>query len=128
MLYIGGPLQLSIMGLFSNLFVAELALLPETWLRAISYVQEDAKVSIDRCTFYSGYEKDLEEQVQILLLILGKYHEIQKASRFSPHKLYSIKFPRRHLSQVRMLSLQPLSEEELRQVVAGPGARERMGL
>lgn len=107
------------MGIFSNLFVGELALLPETWLRAISYVQEDAKVSIDRCTFYSGYEKDLEEQVQILLLILGKYHEIQEASRFSPHKLYSIRFPRRYLSQVRMLALQRLSEEDLAKVQAG---------
>ena len=112
------------MGILSNLFTKELAFVPSTWLRAISNVQEDGKASIDRCTFSSGYEKDLKELVQILQILLEKYDEIQKASHFSPHKLYSIRVPRGLCDRMIELSLKPLSDEDLSQVRGGPGAQE----
>jgi hypothetical protein len=96
-----------------GLFTKKVSLPASTWLRAISYVQEDAKVSIDRCTFSSSYEKYLKELVQILLLLLRKYDEIQTANIvWSPHKLYSIKVPRVLCDRMIALSQKRLSDEE----------------
>ena len=96
-----------------GLFTKEVSLPTSTWLRVISYAQEDAKVYIDRCTFSSSYEKDLKELVQILLLLLRKYDEIKTADIvWSPYKLYPIKVPRVLCDRMIALSQKRLSNEE----------------
>ncbi len=98
-----------------GLFTSKISLLPSVWMRVISHAQEDAMGYL-KGPFSSYSSKKLRKLVQILSIVREREQEIQEALSFCEH---SIKVPNHLRSQVVLLSVTRLGEEELSQVRRG---------
>jgi hypothetical protein len=122
------------MGLFSairKMFTSPYFLKPSEWLQAIPLLQSAFRESLPLHLATLDHCSNLFEALEALLLVeVELENEAQISREMGEEGLpYPINISRNQFALIcDLLYLQPLSEEELRQVVAGPGARERMGL
>jgi hypothetical protein len=102
-----------------GIFTKEVSLPASKWLRAISYARTDAIARISASCPYRPYFNEVADLVKILGIFIDNEEELKYIASSNPDKLYSIRFPRRLLSLLTMLTLRRLSEGEMREVQAG---------
>ena len=126
MVYIGGTSVPPIMGL---IIPPRHSYRPSHWLTAIPLLEHELQMIINSSSPL-GNSKDQKLLVtETLLLFLKKeaylLRKVGEGDDFLPLRL---SWDKMNLLDELWWGIRPLSEEELANVLAGPGARERMGL